>query len=69
MPRSPLDPPHPDRETEERRKDAEMSAEIAQRKKATSERGIKLTVVLIASRKLLGALTFTIASMVTGSLS
>ncbi|KAI0261262.1 Gryzun, putative trafficking through golgi-domain-containing protein [Gloeopeniophorella convolvens] len=53
MPRSPLDPPHPDREIEERRRDAEMSSEIAQRKKATSERGIKLTVVLIASRKLL----------------
>ncbi|KAI0002431.1 Gryzun, putative trafficking through golgi-domain-containing protein [Russula compacta] len=53
MPRSPLDPPHPDRETEERQKDAEMSAEIAMRKKSTSERGIKLTVVLLASRKLL----------------
>lgn len=54
LPRSPLDPPHPDRESEERRKDTEMSAEIALRKKSTSERGIKLTVVLLASRKLLG---------------
>jgi len=54
MPRSPLDPPHPDREAEERRKDAEMSAEIALRKKSTGERGVKLTVVLLASRKLLG---------------
>ncbi|KAI9441462.1 Foie gras liver health family 1-domain-containing protein [Lactarius indigo] len=53
MPASPLDPPHPDREAEERRKDAEMSAEIALRKKSTSERGIKLTVVLMASRKML----------------
>ncbi|KAI0300474.1 Gryzun, putative trafficking through golgi-domain-containing protein [Multifurca ochricompacta] len=53
MPRSPLDQPHPDREAEERRRDAEMSAEIALRKKSTSERGIKLTVVLIASRKML----------------
>jgi hypothetical protein len=55
MPHSPLDASHPDREAEERRKDAEMSAEIALRKKSTSERGIKLTVVLLASRKLLGA--------------
>lgn len=31
-----------------------MSAEIALRKKSTSERGIKLTVVLLASRKMLG---------------
>ncbi|KAI0061971.1 hypothetical protein BV25DRAFT_1805032 [Artomyces pyxidatus] len=53
LPRSPLDPPHPDREQEERRKDAEMSAEIALRKKSTNERGIKLTVVLMASRKML----------------
>lgn len=53
MPASPLDPPHPDRDAEERRKDAEMSAEIALRKKSTSERGVKLTVVLMASRKML----------------
>ncbi|KAN0130166.1 Gryzun, putative trafficking through Golgi domain containing protein [Lactarius tabidus] len=53
MPASPLDPPHPDREAEERRKDADMSAEIALRKKSTSERGVKLTVVLMASRKML----------------
>ncbi|KAF8271123.1 Foie gras liver health family 1-domain-containing protein [Lactarius quietus] len=53
MPVSPLDPPHPDREAEERRRDAEMSAEIALRKKSTSERGVKLTVVLMASRKML----------------
>jgi hypothetical protein len=31
-----------------------MSAEIALRKKATGERGVKLTAVLLASRKLLG---------------
>lgn len=57
-PRSPLDQPDPDREREreqeERRKDTEMSAEIAQRKKSTNERGIKLTVVLMASRRMLG---------------
>lgn len=60
MPRSPLDQPHPDREAEERRKDAEMSAEIALRKKSTSERGIKLTVVLLASRKMLGTRPFVV---------
>lgn len=57
-PNSPLD--QPDAETqrerveEERRRDTELSAEIAQQKKNTSQRGIKLTVVLIASRKMLG---------------
>ena len=54
MPASPLDSSHPDREAEERRKDTEMSADIALRKKSTSERGVKLTVVLMASRKMLG---------------
>jgi trafficking protein particle complex subunit 11 len=54
VPRSPLDASHTDRDAEERQKDAEMSAEIASRKKSTSERGIKLTVVLMASRKMLG---------------
>ncbi|EIM80572.1 uncharacterized protein STEHIDRAFT_67962 [Stereum hirsutum FP-91666 SS1] len=56
-PRSPLDIVDPEREREreqeERRKDADLSAEVALRKKATNERGIKLTVVLIASRKML----------------
>lgn len=56
-PRSPLDLPDPDRErqreAEERRQDTELAAEIAQRKKATNERSIKLTVVLIASRRML----------------
>ncbi|KAF5317621.1 hypothetical protein D9758_018225 [Tetrapyrgos nigripes] len=56
-PRSPLDAPDPDREREreqeERRRDTELSAEIAHRKKSTNERGIKLTVVLMASRKVL----------------
>ncbi|KAF9560978.1 hypothetical protein CPC08DRAFT_817945 [Agrocybe pediades] len=55
--RTPLDFPNPDherdREAEERRRDTELSAEIAQRKKITNERGIKLTVVLMASRKML----------------
>ncbi|KAI9568859.1 Gryzun, putative trafficking through golgi-domain-containing protein [Boletus coccyginus] len=55
--RSPLDPPDAvherDRVDEERKRDAELSAEIAQRKKVTSERNIKLTVVLLASRGML----------------
>ncbi|KAI0343684.1 hypothetical protein BDW22DRAFT_1328221 [Trametopsis cervina] len=54
---SPLEAPDPehdrDREVEEKRRDTELSAEIAHRKKATNERAIKLTVVLMASRKLL----------------
>ena len=60
-PRSPLDTPdvehERDRLEEERRRDTELSAEIAQRKKSTGERGIKLTVVLLASRKMLGMLS------------
>jgi trafficking protein particle complex subunit 11 len=58
MPRSPLDPPdlerEKEREQEERKRDTELSAEVAQRKKITNERGIKLTVVLMASRRMLG---------------
>jgi hypothetical protein len=69
MPRSPLDQPHPDREAEERRKDTEMSAEIALRKKSTSERGIKLTVVLLASRKMLGTFPFLLISTATEAAS
>jgi hypothetical protein len=57
-PKSPLDAPDPEvereRELEERRRDSELSAEVAVRKKSTSERGIKLTVVLMASRRMLG---------------
>ncbi|KIJ65975.1 hypothetical protein HYDPIDRAFT_110092 [Hydnomerulius pinastri MD-312] len=56
-PRSPLDPPDAEfereRAEEERRRDTELSAEVSQRKKATNERGIKLTVVLMASRRML----------------
>ncbi|CAL1711378.1 unnamed protein product [Somion occarium] len=55
--RTPLDTHDPERdrerEAEERRKDSELAAEIAQRKKSTNERSIKLTVVLMASRKML----------------
>ncbi|KAF9486045.1 hypothetical protein BDN70DRAFT_870556 [Pholiota conissans] len=55
--RNPLDLPDAEkereREAEERRKDAELAADVAQRKKITNERGIKLTVVLMASRKML----------------
>jgi trafficking protein particle complex subunit 11 len=43
-----------EREAEERRRDSELATEVAQRKKMTTERSIKLTVVLIASRKMLG---------------
>ncbi|KAG6857740.1 hypothetical protein H0H87_004156 [Tephrocybe sp. NHM501043] len=54
---SPLDAPDLNREREkemeERRQDMELAAEVAQRKKGTNERGIKLTVVLMASRKML----------------
>lgn len=46
-----------ERETEERRRDAELSTELALRKKSTGERGIKLTVVLMASRRMLGMCT------------
>ncbi|KAI6095077.1 Foie gras liver health family 1-domain-containing protein [Pisolithus sp. B1] len=55
--RSPLSQPDSDMEREraeeERKRDIDLSAEIAQRKKTTGERGIKLTVVLIASRRML----------------
>ncbi|KAG2016097.1 glutathione transferase omega-1 [Coprinopsis cinerea AmutBmut pab1-1] len=53
--RSPEDGPELERERaeEERRRDAELAAEIAQRKRGTNERGVKLTVVLMASRRLL----------------
>ncbi|RDX49266.1 hypothetical protein OH76DRAFT_1483227 [Lentinus brumalis] len=42
-----------EREAEERKRDSELAAEIAQRKKSTNERSIKLTVVLMASRRML----------------
>lgn len=58
--KSPLDAPDTEREREreqeERKRDLELSAEVALRKKSTSERGIKLTVVLMASRRMLGAI-------------
>lgn len=58
--RAPLDIPDAvrerEREAEERRRDSDLAAEVAQRKKLTTERGIKLTVVLMASRKMLGEL-------------
>jgi len=56
--RLPLDLPDVDadreREAEERKRDSELAAEIAQRKKLTNERGVKLTVVLMATRRMLG---------------
>ncbi|KAG5645413.1 hypothetical protein DXG03_006237 [Asterophora parasitica] len=54
---TPLDVPDAnrerERELEERKSDAELSADIALRKKTTNERGIKLTVVLMATRRML----------------
>jgi hypothetical protein len=51
--RSPLDVPYVEREREteqeENRRDAELAAEIAQRKKITNNQKIKLTAVLIPS--------------------
>ena len=44
-----------EKEAEERARDTELAAEIAQRKRTTNERAIKLTVVLMASRRMLGA--------------
>ncbi|KAF5354759.1 hypothetical protein D9756_005506 [Leucocoprinus leucothites] len=56
-PKSPLEGPDMDRErereAEERKQDTDLSVEIANRKKSTNERNIKLTVVLLASRKML----------------
>lgn len=65
---SPLDAPDPEhdreREAEERRRDTELAQEIAARKKTTNERAIKLTVVLMASRRMLGISTLPISCSV-----
>jgi hypothetical protein len=53
-PASPLEAQNSGDREEERRRDAALAAEIAVRKKSTVERGIKLTVVLMASRRMLG---------------
>ncbi|KAI5826272.1 hypothetical protein K523DRAFT_419385 [Schizophyllum commune Tattone D] len=58
QPQSPLDLAHVheterERHEEERKFDADLSSDIALRKKSTNERGIKLTVVLLASRRML----------------
>ncbi len=53
-PSSPLDTGNSQDKDEERRQDIDLSAEIAARKRSTGERGIKLTVVLLASRRMLG---------------
>jgi trafficking protein particle complex subunit 11 len=59
-PRSPLEPQHPERqreleerEKEDRKHDEKLSQKIADRKKSTNERNMKLTVVLLASRHML----------------
>ncbi|EUC61804.1 glutathione transferase omega-1 [Rhizoctonia solani AG-3 Rhs1AP] len=51
-PKSPLEP-RTDSEEEEKQRDTELAMEIATRKRSTNERGIKLTVVLLASRRAL----------------
>jgi len=43
---------------EERFHDQELATELSTRKRALAERGIKLTAVLLASRKLLGKAIF-----------
>lgn len=64
-PRSPLETPTDREERElrdtrevrqavERQHDSVLAKEIAERKRATSDRGIKLTVVLMATRTMLG---------------
>lgn len=54
-PASPLEGRDDSLKEEEKRRDADLAAEIGARKKVTGERGIKLTVVLLASRRMLGA--------------
>ena len=58
-----------EREAEERRRDSELAAEVAQRKKMTTERGIKLTVVLMASRKMLGEFDLMKSVITTNTMS
>lgn len=66
--RAPLETAEVDREreAEERKKDTELCAEIAARKKTVSERGVKLTVVLLASRRLLGTCAYAECGIVQG---
>ncbi|KAF8514641.1 Foie gras liver health family 1-domain-containing protein [Hysterangium stoloniferum] len=55
-PLTPISPLHSHEERhreEEKRRDIELSAEIAARKRICGERGIKLTAVLLASRRML----------------
>ena len=47
-----------DKEKLEKTKDADIVQEIVNRKRLCSERGIKLAVVLLTSRELLGAKTY-----------
>lgn len=53
-PKSPLEPRPETDAGEEKQRDTELAMEIAARKRSTVERGIKLTVVLLASRRALG---------------
>lgn len=56
-PASPLDVRDNESHEDERKHDTELATEIGLRKKSTGERGIKLTVVLMASRQMLGMYT------------
>ena len=66
--KSPLDVPDTererDREADERKRDSDLATDIAAKKKMTNERGIKLTVVLMASRRMLGELYITFRNTV-----
>ncbi|KAG8874127.1 hypothetical protein FRB97_006117 [Tulasnella sp. 331] len=53
-PISPLEGKDEAAKEEERKQDADLAAEIGSRKKSCADRGIKLTAVLLASRKMLG---------------
>ena len=53
-PLSPLEGRREHEIEEERFHDQELAAELSTRKRALAERGIKLTAVLLASRRLLG---------------
>lgn len=59
-PASPLEGVDRGERDEEKRHDAELGAEIGARRKATADRGIKLTVVLMASRRMLGTSVHTL---------
>ena len=58
-PLSPVDTVKPEQLEMERKKDAELVAEIIERKRQTAERGIKMAVILLASNQMIGEHTNT----------